>query len=178
MLLERVAIGDAPFGTHIYEDELRFRKCSLNLMTSSAEEVVSFFTDAVGLALQYVYFESWKDIKRKVIRDNLIQDFVLRVQQRFELPSHETNRLFSMIHLYVTLKKIQPHEIVLETYPHTHIKTIHGLMVHNKRVSHRMASEQQHFDLEEDEEDGGPEDDVMSTTAAGDLPVEEDDDSE
>lgn len=175
-MLERVAIGDAPFGTHIYEDELRFRKHSLNLVTSSTEQVVTFFTDVVGLVLQYVYFDSWKDIKRKVIRDNLIQDFVLRVQQRFDLPRHESNRLFSMIHLYVTLKKIQPHEIVLETYPHTHIKTIHGLMVHNKRVSHRMASEQKQFELEEEEEDGSAEDEVMSTTA--DPLVEEDDDSE
>lgn len=131
LILERVSIGDAPFGTKIVNDQLHFKKKFLDLYESNAEEVIEFFKENVGLQLQYVYFSSWKEIKRKIIKDNLIQDYVTRFQKENELNNTQANYLSSMIHLYITLKKITHKDIILDTDPYTHIISIKGI-IYNK----------------------------------------------
>ena len=101
IVLERIAIGDAPFGTHINNHTLVCSKkgkheeqtTQLPLQTCSVTQAVHFFEHTIGLKLQYVYFDSWKEIKRKVIKDNLIQDYVLRFQKEYSLNTQQTNYL-------------------------------------------------------------------------------------
>lgn len=137
-LLERISIGDAPFGTQIVNHSLLYErkgmssKQELPLKTSSISQVISFFEDVVGIKLTYVYFDYWKDIKRKVIKDNLIQDYVNRFQREYNLDVQRSNYLYSLIQLYITLKRITPSDIELEKtihrqYPCTQIKSITGI---------------------------------------------------
>jgi hypothetical protein len=174
-ILERIAIGDAPFGTQIANHILTFSKKGkidtpsqeLVLQTSSIPQVVSFFENIVGLNLQYVYFNSWKEIKRKVIKDNLIQDYVLRFQKEYKLNTHQTSYLSSMIHLYITLKQITPEDILLETvytnpnysYLRTRIKTING--VYFCTQDQRVKFSTHHEDMTESDDD---DDEIISGT--------------
>lgn len=166
ILLERVSIGDAPFGTQILNHELiyankRHRESisELSLKTSSIPEVIDFFKEVVGVNLQYVYYDSWKEIKRKVIKDNLIQDYVYRFQKDYQLTSKQTNYLSSMIHLYLTLKKITPSDIILETvntsngYTCTQIKSINGIYYSSQDNIVKFSTEHEYSDIEEEEEE-------------------------
>lgn len=153
-VLERVSIGEAPFGTHRVQDRLVYRKTHITLEDATQDEVVDFFVSQVGLRLQYVHYATWKEIKRKVIRDNLIQDFVTRSQNEYGLESHETQKLLSMIHLYLTIKRILPHEIQLETYPHMHIVAIEGITFKAGRYTYTPLADRENglSDAESEEE--------------------------
>lgn len=164
-ILERVSIGDNPFGTKIIDDKLVYKKSELYIPNCHSNDIIKFFTDVVGLQLKFIHFESWKAIKKKCIKDNLIQDFVYRFQKENNLNSHKTNYLQSMIHLYITLKKIDVSDIILETIPHTHIKAINGLLYDkqkddfilksskNSSQSGKLCNTSQQQQIDEDDDD-------------------------
>lgn len=126
-IFERLCVGEAPFGTSLLADTLFFKKHELVLSQTTAEEVMEFFQQVVGLQLEFVQFSTWKEIKRKIIKDNLIQDFVTRSQEQFDLDAQEAHRLLSTVHLYQTIKRILPHEIHIQVYPHMYIEQIDGI---------------------------------------------------
>ena len=140
-VLERLAVGETPFGTSVMDNHLTFKKHSLDLCECSARDVIDFFTDTVGLSLEFVHFASWKEIKRKVIKDNLIQDYVMRSQQHYQLTTTDAQRLLSMIHLYLTIKRILPSEIHLETYPQMYIQAIDGISFKPGRFAYTLLGD-------------------------------------
>lgn len=125
---ERVAHGEAPFGTTRKDDCLQYKKHELELARATSSDVVDFFANVVGLQMDFVHFAQWKEIKRKVIKDNLIQEFVTRMQHQYQLESSYAHRLLSTIHLYLTIKRILPAEIQLEIFPHMFIRSIDGIV--------------------------------------------------
>lgn len=134
-IIERVSIGDTPFGTHIFNNTLYYKQHSISLLNCGISDLVNFFVEYVGLKLEYIHFDKWKEIKRKIIKDNLIMDFVTRMGTIYSLDSSQCRYLLSLIHLYITLKKITPNDIILEIdtseqcpYPHTYIKSINRLL--------------------------------------------------
>ena len=178
-VLERICIGDPPFGTALVSDTLVYKKQHLPLAQANAIDVMTFFQENVGLRLDFVQFATWKEIKRKVIKDNLIQDFVTRSQQQFELDAKESHRLLSTIHLYLTIKRILPHEIHVQTYPHMYIEQIDGIsfraggrFVYTPLADRDLLSESSD-DLDEDEDTQALEEEDDFTTA---LPEEPDED--
>lgn len=135
-ILERISIGDAPYGTHIYNGILYYNQHNIQIAESKAEDVLAFFIEHVGIKLNYSHFNSWKEIKRKVVKDNLIMDYVSRTTDEYQLVLSQSKYLLSLIHLYITLKKITPNDIILDTSStkdneniHTFIKSINGLMI-------------------------------------------------
>jgi hypothetical protein len=180
-LVERVATGEAPFGTWLRNHALGFQKESLSLTDAGAIDVLTFFETVVGLQLEFVAYDSWKEIKRKVIRDNLIQEFALRAQREHTLSVTETQRLISLVHLYVTIKKILPQEIQLTTHPtqhHMYIESIDGLRFQQQQVVY-VALEDRSVDSTDSDTDafGGEEDDDSIISQTGPLSDEEEDDS-
>jgi hypothetical protein len=190
LILERISIGDSPFGTQIINHSLIYTRRSRSDLTrkeiplkhTTASEVISFFQQTVGIQLEYVYFNSWKDIKRKVIKDNLIQDYVIRFQREHQLSTQQTNYLSSLIHLYITLKRITPEDIKLEIvesnkqYPCTRIKTISGIYYSNqdntvkfsvKRETPLSTDDEEEYNSDEEEEE-------PFTIEEEDLPPEDD----
>jgi hypothetical protein len=177
-ILERVSIGEAPFGTRISNDHIIFKHTHLPLKNSTDEKIIEFFKYTVGLDLQYIYFSHWKDIKRKTIKDNLVQNFIYRFGQKHDLNVKQTDYLMSMIQLFITLKKITPNDILLETdftqgeYPHTYIKAINGLSYQNETIIFNPNHE---YESDSD----SSEDDLLATEEIiEDDPFEEDDNIE
>ena len=125
-ILERLSIGDCPFGTNISNGVLKYKQNQINLVDTTPCKIIEFYKDVVGLHIEYIYFNSWKDIKRKSIKDNLIQDFIKRKQIEWNLSREKTNKLNSMIHLYLTLKFIQSEHIHLIVDKQTFIDHIQG----------------------------------------------------
>jgi hypothetical protein len=152
-VLERVSIGEAPFGTYRIQNRLVYRKTQILLEEATPDEVMDFFATNVGLQLQYVHYATWKEIKRKVIKDNLIQDFVSRSQAQYELEAQEAQRLLSMIHLYLTIKRILPQEIQLETFPHMHIVSIEGVTFRPGKYTYTPLADRDNALSESDSDD-------------------------
>ena len=125
-ILERLSIGDCPFGTNISNGILKYKQNQLNLIDTTPCKIIEFYKDIVGLNIEYIYFKTWKDIKRKTIKDNLIQDFTKRKQSEWDLSQDQTNKLHSMIHLYLTLKFIHSDHIHLIVDKQTFIDHIQG----------------------------------------------------
>jgi hypothetical protein len=171
-ILERLSIGDAPFGTQIVNHSLVYNpkgmhaKEELSIKTSTIPQIISFFENIVGIKLTYIHFDYWKDIKRKIIKDNLIQDYVNRFQREYNLDTQHSNYMVALIQLYLTLKRITPDDIELEKttrsqYPCTQIKSIAGVYYcpYEKRVKfspeHIMSvtSNEEEEPLSEEEEE-------------------------
>jgi hypothetical protein len=125
-ILERLSIGDCPFGTNISNGILKYKQTQINLIDTTPCKIIEFYKDIVGLNIEYIYFKTWKDIKRKTIKDNLIQDFTKRKQSEWDLSQEQTNKLHSMIHLYLTLKFIHSDHIHLIVDKQTFIDYIQG----------------------------------------------------
>jgi hypothetical protein len=125
-ILERLSIGDCPFGTNITNDILKYKQNQINLIDTTPCKIIEFYKHVVGLCIEYIYFNSWKDIKRKTIKDNLIQDFIKRKQLEWNLSREKTNKLHSTIHLYIALKFIQSEHIRLIVDKQTFIEHIQG----------------------------------------------------
>jgi hypothetical protein len=125
-ILERLSIGDCPFGTNISNGILKYKQNQINLIDTTPCKIIEFYKDIVGLNIEYIFFKNWKDIKRKTIKDNLIQDFIKRKQVEWNLSQEQTNKLHSTIHLYLTLKFIQPEHVQLIVDKQTYIESIQG----------------------------------------------------
>lgn len=190
IILERISIGDPPFGTQIINHALIYTRRSrsepirkeIPLKTTSPSEVISFFEQFVGVQLEYIYFDSWKDIKRKVIKDNLIQDYVSRFQIEYNLTTQQTNYMSSLIHLYITLKRITPDDITLEIiegkkqYRCTRIKSISGIYYSTQDNTVKFSVKRETPPTSDDEEDSLSTDDEEESTTIEeeDLIVEDD----
>jgi hypothetical protein len=190
-IVERVSLGDAPYGTHITQNKLIFKQHTVELTQSTPQDIIDFFIYIVGLNLQYIHFKSWKEIKRKTIKDNLIHDFVLRMASQYNLEMSQQKYLLSLIHLYITLKKITPNDIHLETGTghtvhtvHTYIHSIRGLQISsdnimfnpNSPTSDSHSQQSQHEDeqeLEEEEDEKEEEMDIEECPIAADPIVEQ-----
>jgi hypothetical protein len=138
-VLKRVSEGDAPYGTKIQDDQLIYKNYQLSLKNSTSEQVVEFFKHTVGLDLQYIHFDNWKEIKRKSIKDNLIQNYIQQFSLKHKLTPKQSEYLSSLIHLFITLKKIPPSDIILDTdcideYNHTFIKSINSISFQNNTI--------------------------------------------
>lgn len=137
-LLERVSIGESPFYTELKNNYLYYGDKFIFLPDSTEKDVVQFFKDVVGVQLNFVSYLSWKDIKKKVTRDDLIHMYVSEKQKEFDLSSKEQSMLLYFINLNINLKLITTENIVLEIDKHTFIKEIDNLViernVHNEIV--------------------------------------------
>jgi hypothetical protein len=190
LILERISIGDSPFGTQIINHSLIYTRRSrsetirkeIPLKQTTPLELISFFKNTVGIQLEYVYFNSWKDIKRKVIKDNLIQDYVVRFQTEYNLTTQQTNYLSSLIHLYITLKRITPEDITLEIvesnkqYKCTRIKSISGIYYSSQDQTVKFSTKRETPPSTDDEEEynSDDEEDEILTIEEEDLPLEDD----
>lgn len=162
-ILERISIGDAPYGTHIHNDTLYYKQHNVSLIDATSNAIVTFFSEILGLVPKYTHFDSWKEIKRKVIKDNLIMEYVSRISKEYTLSTTQSKYLLSLIHLYITLKKITPNDINLYTSVtldnsnvHTYIKSINGLLFDitdsETKIRFETSSNIDETGTEEDEE--------------------------
>ena len=186
-ILERLSIGEAPFGTQIVNHSLVYSpkgmhaKEELSIKTSTIPQIISFFENVVGIKLTYIHFDYWKDIKRKVIKDNLIQDYVNRFQREYDLDVQHSNYMFALIQLCLTLKRITPDDIELEKavraqYPCTQIKSIAG--IYYCPIEKQVKFSPGHaMSITSDEEDESLSDEEEESLTNEDLDLQVEDDS-
>lgn len=57
---------------------------------------------------------SWNDIKKKKIKDLLLEQYVLNIQKKFNYSIHLTHQLYSIIFIGIQFKTIQSKDIIYE----------------------------------------------------------------
>lgn len=63
------------------------------------------------LELDQSYIETWKDIKKKNIKDSLIRGYILKLQEEYELTTRETINLLKLIRQGILFGWINPNHI-------------------------------------------------------------------
>ena len=128
-ILERLSIKDAPFNTEIKNNNVYYNGRYISLLNSKDIDVIQFFMNVVGTKLIFVNYYSWKNIKKKTTKDDLIYSFVLEKRKQYNLDLKEHNKLLSFIHLNITLKLITNENIILKVDKHTYIENINNLYI-------------------------------------------------
>jgi hypothetical protein len=67
--------------------------------------------------------ESWNVIRKKIIKENLVEEFVLESRNKFDLDSQQIKRLFSLIILGFIFKSIHSKDV---SYSNGYIQSIEG----------------------------------------------------
>jgi len=94
----------APFGVTRVDETLVYGEDTLQLVDASDEDIITFYTDVVGIKVEYVRITCWKDIKKKCVRDGLLREYVFR---HTHIDDDELQQLLSNFHLNIGIKKIQ-----------------------------------------------------------------------
>lgn len=131
-IIERLSLKDAPFNTEIKENYLHDINRSdkkINLLDASIKDIINFYKNQVGINLVFVNYYSWKDIKKKSIKDDLIQIFCLKLQKKYNLTNNEQKILLSFIQLNITLKFITHENIIIKVDNNTYISDITNLHI-------------------------------------------------
>jgi hypothetical protein len=130
-ILERLAIGENPVGTVLQGDTLHFRNKQISLLDrpNILTDLQVFFHTVVGIPKQFDTedYKQWKEIKKKYIKNFLLEAFVMEKQKEYALTLTQTNQLLATIHLGITFKHISIQDIVyndgkIQSINHLHFK--------------------------------------------------------
>jgi hypothetical protein len=147
-IFEDIAYGVCPSGTYVdkntlystYSKESRFAfdLTSKECCVETANEIIHLLhtklhlmssienlkrRENLNVALKCSY-TSWKDIKKKNIRDILLENYVISIMHENNLSIQEGQKLLKQLNLRLHFKLIQPHHIIYN--PETsRIQTIH-----------------------------------------------------
>lgn len=127
-LMERISKQDPPFSTYI-RDNFLFTKDSqhcIDISVSSSREIIHFFETKIGLQLEVIKSEHWKDLRKKAVRDKTIYDFAYKMRELYNLSEELTQQLMSQIHLDISMKKITADDIVFTEENNGSINFIQG----------------------------------------------------
>jgi hypothetical protein len=159
-LFEELAYGICPFGTYIDKDTIycRFKNkyFNFNFSEKSIEEIFQgltyIFNNKLNIYSKTDYIEKrkdfnndllivsnkeWKDIKKKNIKDILIEKFVISIKQKYNLNVSQTQKLLNMINIYFKFKIITNDDVIYDSNK-CEIVSIKGMdfsMLGDKKIS-------------------------------------------
>jgi hypothetical protein len=116
-ILERISVRDAPYGTFFQKDHLCYKKYTILIepRPDIVKELIAFFTEHINLpALHTVTYESWRDIKKKYIRNHLIENFVKENRETYNLSSFQSQKLLTVIQMALLFRKLTFDDIEIE----------------------------------------------------------------
>ena len=164
-----MARGKTPNGVYIYKGSLRLKGKPADSITFTEtddcrftfDNIYQFLSNVCGIlspsdkTKQRNEFESieqenknnWMDIKKKKIKDLMIESFAVKMKQKYSLSMKQTCCLISTICMGLLFKSISSSNIILENGS---IKNIDGINFDIKRVSFEL--ELYNIDIDEDNE--------------------------
>lgn len=155
-IFENMAYGKPPYGTYISKDFLccSYKKKEFNYKIEKKDaqtiytEIYNILTKKLGLLSQrerikkrkaFTELEEtlkdsrkkWFDIKKKNIKELLIELYVTQMKNKHSLTIKQTKYLFSIIMIALTFKVITCDDIV---YDNGHITSIDGIFLSRKQI--------------------------------------------
>ena len=157
-VFEDLAYGKTPYGTYISHDYLccktKDREFSYRIdKTKDSEtvynEIYNLLYNKAGILSELdlerkkLYFEniekniqeirasSWSAIKKKSIKERLIEDFVIAMKKEYNLSFFQAKRLLAVISIGIIFKLITSDDI---NYENGEIQNIDGISFDNKKI--------------------------------------------
>lgn len=130
-----LAYGMCPKGTYINKESICCYKNKTKILhniesyTLKADDVVAFLKENTSLRSQkekmrvFEYlksynnqldFQTWAAIKKKSLKDILIERYILSIRRRFNMSYKKAIRVKSEILLAIAFKHVKPSDIILE----------------------------------------------------------------
>jgi len=134
-LIKDLAFNNTPYGLYIDADTqticsiLKGREFHFCFMDRTDVEVLytelyDYFHNKVGIFSSKEYkenkninvkYNSWVSIKKKMVKDLLIQNYVIELKHKYDLTLHQSKLLLSNIMLWFQFKLIKPTDIVYDS---------------------------------------------------------------
>lgn len=156
-IFEDLAYGKCPYGCYIYKDFFscnfktkRFSyKIEMDNPRSLYDAIVNLLTNKVGVMSHHDKFQQridftkveqdikasrnkWAHIRRKTVKDLLLEDYVLRMKQQHSLNMQQTKYLLSLLFIGIIFKIILPKDI---DFKDGTIVNIRGVVFSKNKVS-------------------------------------------
>jgi len=155
-IFEELAYGNTPFGTYISKDFLCCKYKNKNFSYKIErkepqilfEEIKNLLINKLGLISpneknkkkkkfleiqnkMTISYENWKDIKKKSIRELLLELYVTKMKKKYSLSVKQAKYLFSIILIAIIFKVITDTDI---HYKNGEIQKISGIDFFNKKI--------------------------------------------
>lgn len=133
-----IAHGDMPYeifidDEYLYTKDITYYYKDKPLKTLETDIIniynsTIFSTDEIEQldALLYQEFDSWRTIKKKSVKDVLIEKYILLMGRQFNIPMKKLQKIYKLIILAINFKIISNHDIHYNTGTH-YIDKITGI---------------------------------------------------
>ena len=164
-----LATGKTPNGVYIYKGSLRLKGKPADSVTfaesddcrQTFDNIYQFLSTVCGIlspddkikqrrefdSMEQENKSNWIDIKRKKIKDLMIESFAVKMKQKYSLSMKQTRCLISTICMGLLFKSISSSNIILEKGS---IKNIDGINFGEKQIFFEL--ELYNTDIDEDNE--------------------------
>ena len=155
-IFEDLAYGIPPYGTYISKDFLvcsyKNKKFSYKIYDKNPEELYNDITELlienIGLISENEHFEkrkkfyslckelsefkenNWNNIKKKNLREQLIEQFILKKKNEYNLLLNDSKKLYNLIFLGLSLKVFSSNDVIMNDGK---IENILGVSFENKK---------------------------------------------
>jgi len=109
----------------IYQDVIKLFKDKLNIMSRNDRKILIDEFEEVEKNLKSIKNTDWVDIKKKSLKDILLQNFLIKAKKTYELSDYQLKKIYNSINLGLMLKSIKNTDIV---YDNGEIKEIKGIV--------------------------------------------------
>ena len=108
----------------IYQDVIKLFKDKLNIMSRNDRKILIDEFEEVEKNLKSIKNTDWVDIKKKSLKDILLQNFLIKAKKTYELSDYQLKKIYNSINLGLMLKSIKNTDII---YEDGEIKEIKGI---------------------------------------------------
>jgi len=109
----------------IYQDVIKLFKEKLNIMSKNDRKILIDEFEEVEKNLKSIKNTDWVDIKKKSLKDILLQNFLIKTKKIYELSDYQLKKLYNSINLGLMLKSIKNTDII---YDNGEIREIKGIL--------------------------------------------------
>jgi hypothetical protein len=108
----------------IYQDITKLLKEKLNIMSKNDRKILIHEMTELEEQFNVLKQTEWNDIKKKSVKDILVQNYLIKRKKEYELRDSQVRCLYNTINLGIMLKSIKNTDIVYQQGEITEIKGI------------------------------------------------------
>lgn len=108
----------------IYQDVIKLFKEKLNIMSRNDRKILIDEFEEVEKNLKSIKNTDWIDIKKKSLKDILLQNFLIKSKKLHDLSDYQLKKIYNSINLGLMLKSIKNTDILYENGEIIEIKGI------------------------------------------------------
>lgn len=108
----------------IFDDITKLLRDKMNVMSKNDRKTLLMEIDVIEKELQCYKNTEWGSIKKKSIKENFIQDYLIESKRKNDLSDNQIKKLYNLINLGIMLKTIKNNDIIYEDGKIINIKGI------------------------------------------------------